>query len=182
MAVTQSNMIPLGSEASNFTLLDAVSGNRMNLYYLSSNIATVIMFICNHCSYVKYIQEHLVKFTRDYTDKKISFIAINSNNVNEYPEDSLDKMKEVSENFNFCFPYLFDETQSVAKAYKASCTPDFFVYDLDLKLVYRGQYDSSRPQNEIPVSGHDLGKALDLILENKTLNFEQIPSTGCNIK
>lgn len=182
MAVTPSNMVPLGTIAPDFTLPDTVSGRMMSLRELKSEIATVIMFICNHCPYVQHVQHELVRLANDYQPKGISFIAISSNDVVGYPDDAPDKMKEVAERLGYPFPYLYDETQEVAKAYDAACTPDFYIFDKDLKCVYRGQLDDSRPGNLIPVTGRDIRAALDSILRGEPVNPDQKPSVGCNIK
>lgn len=182
MALTPSNMIPLGTKAPDFKLLDAVSDSEMNLEQLKSDKATVIMFICNHCPYVKHVQQGLVELANDYISKGVSFIAINSNDVKNYTEDSPDNMKKVAERLGYPFPYLFDETQEIAKAYDAACTPDFYIFDGGLKLIYRGQMDDSRPGNGKPVTGLDIRKALDQILGGTTVSEDQIPSIGCNIK
>ncbi|MFA3783482.1 thioredoxin family protein [Melioribacteraceae bacterium 4301-Me] len=182
MAATPSAMIELGTTAPHFNLPDTISGKSMDLDELKSKHATVVMFICNHCPYVKHILSELVKLTNEYIQKGISFIAINSNDVISYPEDSPENMKKLAQEMGFAFPYLYDETQQVAKAYHAECTPDFFVYDKDLKLVYRGQFDDSRPKNNIPVTGKDLKNALDCILQGKEVDKNQKPSIGCNIK
>ncbi|NIP39058.1 MAG: thioredoxin family protein [Candidatus Dadabacteria bacterium] len=182
MALTPSNMIPLGTKAPDFNLPDAVSGNNINLTELKSDKATVIMFICNHCPYVKHVQTSLVELANDYIPKGVSFIAINSNDVANYPDDSPENMKKVAERLGYPFPYLFDETQEIAKAYTAACTPDFYIFDSELKLVYRGQMDDSRPGNGKPVTGEDIRKALDQILEGNIISEDQIPSIGCNIK
>jgi len=182
MALTPSNMIPLGTKAPDFKLLDAVSGNDLNLEQLKSDKATVIMFICNHCPYVKHVQQGLVELANDYISKGVSFIAINSNDVKNYTEDSPDNMKKVAERLGYPFPYLFDETQEIAKAYDAACTPDFYIFDESLKLIYRGQMDDSRPGNGKPVTGRDIRKALDQILGGTPVSEDQIPSIGCNIK
>ena len=182
MSAVQSRMVPLGTPAPYFKLPDAVSGKEFSLDDIKSDKATVIMFICNHCPYVKNIYKHLAEFTSEYLKKGIAFAGINSNNFIAYPDDAPDQMKEVAERLGYKFPYLVDETQEVAKAYQAECTPDFFVYDKDLKLVYRGQYDASRPGNGVPVTGSDLKAALDAILDGGEVPREQIPSIGCNIK
>jgi len=182
MARTPSVMIPLGSKASEFELLDARSANRVSLNRSKGRTATVIMFICNHCPFVKHVNPELVRIGNDYSGKGVSFIAISSNDVAQYPEDGPDTMKKVAAELNYPFPYLFDETQDVAKAYQAACTPDFFIYDKDLNLVYRGQLDSSRPGNDIPLSGKDIRAALDNIINNKPVSENQVPSIGCNIK
>ena len=182
MALTPSTMIPLGSVAPDFTLPDPVNGGENSLSILKSDIATVIMFICNHCPYVKHVQTGLVELANDYIPKGVSFIAINSNDVKNYPDDSPQRMKEVAESLSYPFAYLFDETQEVAKAYDAACTPDFFIYDKDLTLVYRGQMDDSRPGNGKPVTGNDIRHALDELISGKELSPDQVPSIGCNIK
>lgn len=182
MALTPSNMMPLGTRAPDFRLRCAVSGKEYTLDDLKSDKATVIMFICNHCPYVKHVQNGLVELANDYIPRGVSFIAINSNDVEKYPEDSPENMKKVAERLGYPFPYLFDETQDVARAYNAACTPDFYIFDGDLNCVYRGQMDGSRPGSGIPVTGEHIRKALDDILEGKSIDEEQIPSIGCNIK
>lgn len=182
MALTPSNMLPIGTEAPDFTLQDPVNGGEKSLNQLKSDKATVIMFICNHCPYVKHVQGGLVELGNDYVNKGVSFIAINSNDVKNYPDDSPERMEEVAQQFGYPFPYLFDETQGVAKAYDAACTPDFYIFDKDLKLVYRGQMDDSRPGNGKPVTGRDIREALDTILAGDTVGEGQVPSIGCNIK
>ncbi|OGU40338.1 MAG: alkyl hydroperoxide reductase [Ignavibacteria bacterium GWB2_35_12] len=182
MSATPSNMLPLGIAAPVFTLFDTVSGNTLSLGELKSALATVIMFLCNHCPYVKHINSELVSLSNNYLLKGISFIGISSNDVENYPEDSPESMKLTAEELGYKFPYLFDESQEVAKAYKAACTPDFYVFDKDLKLVYRGQFDDSRPGNGMAVTGSDIRSALDNILAGKHVSQEQKPSIGCNIK
>jgi len=182
MAETPSRMIPLGTKAPDFQLPDAVSGKMMALKELASETATVIMFICNHCPFVKHVQTELVNLANDYIPKGISFIAISSNDVEKYPADAPKYMIEVAQRFDFPFPYLYDETQEVAGAYDAACTPDFYIFDKNLELVYRGQLDDSRPGNMIPVSGRDIRLALDQILSGKPVFQDQKPSIGCNIK
>lgn len=183
MAETPSNMLDLGTAAPDFDLIDPKDNKSKSLQELKGSKGTLIMFICNHCPFVKHVNDELVKMANDYLDKGISFIAINSNDVDNYPEDSPEKMVAYSNKLGYPFPYLYDETQEVAKAYKAACTPDFYLFDSQLKLVYRGQLDSSRPGNNIPVTGEDLRKALDNLLSEKiTPEVEQKPSVGCNIK
>lgn len=182
MALTPSNMLPLGTKAPEFKLPDTVSGDELSLKEMRSEKATVIMFICNHCPYVKHVQKGLVELANDYIAKGVSFIAINSNDVENYPDDSPEHMRMVANELGYPFPFLYDETQQVAKSYDAACTPDFYVFDGDMKLVYRGQMDDSRPGNGKPVTGHDIRKALDRILEGEQVNSEQVPSMGCNIK
>ena len=182
MAVTPSTMISLGTKAPEFNLSDTVSGKNLSLQDLKSSKATLIMFICNHCPFVKHVNEALVKLANDYIPKGISFIAISSNDVANFPEDSPEKMKQTAKELGYTFPYLYDESQEVAHAYDAACTPDFFIYDKDLKLVYRGQLDDSRPSNGLPVTGKDIRNAFDLLLAGKNIPEEQRPSIGCNIK
>ena len=182
MPALETIQISLGFLAPDFNLPDTVSGTDKNLQGLKGEKATVMMFICNHCPFVKHVNEGLVQLANDYQDKGISFIAISSNDVENYPADHPDLMKKNAEDLNFPFPYLYDETQEVAKAYKAVCTPDFSVFDKDLKCVYRGQLDSSRPNNGIPVTGEDIRAALDAILAGKAVSAQQKPSIGCSIK
>lgn len=182
MARTPSNMLPLGTVAPDFKLLDTITDKMMRRSDLQSTTATAIMFICNHCPFVKHVQHELVRLAKDFQPRGISFVAISSNDVSEYPDDSPQRMREVAKEFGYPFPYLYDETQQVAKAYQAACTPDFYVFDRDLKCVYRGQLDDSRPGNGIPVTGKDLRAALDNILQSKPVNVNQKPSMGCNIK
>ncbi|NBI27912.1 thioredoxin family protein [Chengkuizengella marina] len=182
MAKTPSNMIPLKSIAPAFSLLEPLTGEQRTLDELKSHTATVIMFICNHCPFVIHVQEELVKLANDYIRKGISFIAISSNDVENYPDDSPEKMKEDAERLHYPFPYLYDESQKVAKAYEAACTPDFYIYDGNMTCVYRGQLDDSRPGNGKPVTGADIRKALDQILIGELVNDNQKPSLGCNIK
>ncbi len=182
MARTPSNMMPLGTQAPYFTLPDTVSGTSLSLSALASEKATVIMFICNHCPFVKHVDNELVKLTKDYNSKGVSFIAISSNDVRNYPQDSPELMKAEAEEVGYGFPYLYDETQEVAKAYDAACTPDFYIFDGNLKCAYRGQLDDSRPGNGKPVTGKDMRKALDEILMGTPVSGTQIPSLGCNIK
>ena len=182
MANTPSNMIPLGTQAPDFNLFDTVSQKKLSLQEVKGNKGTVIMFICNHCPFVIHINKDLVNIANAYAKKGIGFIAISSNDVVNYPQDDPDKMTIHAEENNYPFPYLYDETQDIAKAYDAACTPDLYVFNKNLNLIYRGQLDDSRPGNGIPVTGKDLKHALDCLLENKE-NFEsQKPSIGCNIK
>jgi thiol-disulfide isomerase/thioredoxin len=182
MVETPSSMVPLGTIAPKFSLPDTVSGKMMSLDELKSDQATVVMFICNHCPFVKHVQAQLVEVANDYLPKDVSFIAINSNDVNNYPEDSPDNMKKVAGRLGYGFPYLYDETQDVAKLYKAACTPDFFIFNGELELVYRGQLDDSRPGSRIPVTGEDIRFALDNVLAGEPVSPQQRPSVGCNIK
>ena len=182
MARTLSNMLPIGTKAPDFNLLDTVTDKNLSLNELKGLNGTVVMFICNHCPFVKHVNSEISKLAKDYLKKGISCIAISSNDVVNYPQDAPYLMKQNALNQGFVFPYLYDETQDVAKAYDAACTPDFYVFDQDLKLVYRGQLDDSRPENGIPVTGKDVRNALDSILENKPVSPHQKPSLGCNIK
>lgn len=182
MARTPSVMTPLGKKATDFVLPDTVSGKELSLVELKGKVATVIMFICNHCPFVKHINEGLVSLANDYKNKGIGFIAISSNDVSGYPEDGPEQMKLVAKQLKYPFPYLYDASQEVAKTYQAACTPDFFIYDDDLILAYRGQLDDSRPGNGIPVTGSDIRMALDHLLKKEPVQQQQKPSIGCNIK
>ena len=182
MSLTPSKMLPLGTKAPDFELINPVSSKQIRLSESKGEQGTVIMFICNHCPFVKYVNNELVTIANEYLNKGIGFIAINSNDIINYPEDApLEMIKTAKEN-NYSFPYLFDEFQEVAKAYDAACTPDFYLFDDQLKLVYRGQLDSSRPGNTIPVTGTDLRLAIDCTLNNTLQQVSQKPSMGCNIK
>ena len=182
MARTPSTMVALGTKAADFNLPDTVSGKQVSLSDIKGDVATVIMFICNHCPFVKHVNEELVKLGNDYKNKGIGFVAINSNDVINHPNDSPELMAQVAKKLKYPFPYLYDESQETAKAYDAACTPDFFIYNKDLHLVYRGQLDDSRPGNEIPVTGKDIRQALDRLINNEPIPQEQRASIGCNIK
>lgn len=183
MSRTDSTMMPLGTPAPEFTLPDTVSGADLRLADVAGAQATVVMFICNHCPYVKHVNTELVRLAEDYMPKGVGFVAISANDADERPEDGPEEMAEQAEALGYPFPYLYDETQEVAKAYDAVCTPDFFVFDADLKCAYRGQLDASRPGNDEPVTGADLRAALDSILDGEMIPDEaQTPSQGCNIK
>jgi peroxiredoxin len=182
MASTPSTMLPLGTPAPDFMLPDTVSGETLSLEDLKSDTATVIMFICNHCPYVKHVEHELVRLAKDYQPRGVSFIAISSNDIEAYPADSPEEMKRLAESLGFSFPYLFDESQDVAREYQAACTPDFYIFDGALKLAYRGQLDDSRPSNGMSVTGHDMRAALDTILKGEPVPEPQRPSIGCNIK
>ena len=178
-------MLPLGTPAPDFLLLNPVNNKYESLSQLKSPTATVIMFISNHCPFVKLIKNKLSDIAALYQNTQntnIKFIAINSNDIENYPEDSPEKMAEDSQLFSYSFPYLFDETQEVARAYQAACTPDFYIFDKDLLCVYRGQFDNSRPGNGISPTGEDLTQALDSIIQNLEVSKDQKPSLGCNIK
>lgn len=178
MALTESNMLPIGTIAPDFSLIDTVLDKTLSVNDLFSDKATVVMFICNHCPYVIHIKDELVRLAEDYTSKGVKFVAISSNDIEKYPQDSPEAMK------GFAFPYLFDETQEVARAYDAACTPDFYIFDGERKLRYRGRLDESRPrvENPRPVTGKDLRAALNAILANQMISDIQFPSMGCNIK
>ncbi len=182
MALTPSNMLSLGTKAPDFTLIDTISDKNITLDEAKGIHGTVIMFICNHCPFVKHVNAGMVKLANDYRSKGIGFIAISSNDVENYPADAPHLMKENAQQEGFTFPYLYDKTQEVAKAYDAACTPDFYIFDKDLKLVYRGQLDDSRPNNGIPVTGNDMRTALDALLNGEQIAELQKPSIGCNIK
>jgi len=182
MALTESTMLDLGTTAPDFALTDAVSGKTVGLDDFLGKKALLVMFICTHCPYVKHINEGLAKPGRDYVGQPIGIVAISSNDVTSHPDDSPAGLKQQAKTFGFSFPYLYDETQEVAHAYKAACTPDFFLFDGELRLVYRGQFDSSRPGNGIPVTGEDLRDAIDTVLAGKPVSADQRPSIGCNIK
>jgi len=182
MAATPTIQIPLGYTAPDFNLLDTTSNTFKSLDELKGEKATVIMFICNHCPYVKHVNKQLVQLANDYIPKGISFIAISSNDVENYPDDAPDKMSIVAKEENYPFPYLYDETQDIAKAYQAACTPDFSIFDKDLKCIYRGQLDDSRPKNDSIADGKDIRNVLECLLNNQEIPSTQIPSLGCNIK
>ena len=181
MARTPSNMVNLGTLAPSFKLLNTINNEIVISDNYFNKKGTIIMFICNHCPFVIHVLDEIVSITKKY-DKEISFIAISSNDIVNYPEDSPELMKKLAEEKKFNFPYLFDETQEVAKKYDAACTPDFFIYNSDKQLVYRGQLDNSRPGNDVPVTGHDLRKAIDSLIKGEEIDKNQKPSIGCNIK
>lgn len=182
MARTESNMLELGTNAPGFNLPDTISDQMVSFSSVKSDKATVVMFICNHCPYVIFVNEELVNLAKEYEAKGVAFVAISSNDVDNYPQDAPDKMKLHAAEVGYPFPYLYDETQEVAKAYDAACTPDFYVFDGNEKLVYRGQLDGARPHLDVPVTGQDLRAALDAVLTNQPVNDFQRPSMGCNIK
>ena len=182
MSRTESTMLALGTIAPKFELLDVSTGKHIRFEQSPEIKASVIMFICNHCPYVKHINSELTRLANDYLPKGVRFLAISSNDVENYPDDSPENMIITAETQHYPFPYLYDESQEVARAYHAACTPDFFVFDKNLSLVYRGQLDDSRPGNTIPVTGDSIRMALNCLIENKPLNIVQKPSLGCNIK
>ena len=182
MSKTLSTMIPLQTKAPAFSLLNTQDNQFLSLQEYKSDIATVIMFLCNHCPYVKHIQTKLVELAEKYQKKGIRFIAICSNDIEKYPADNPENMRREAEQHHYTFPYLYDETQDVAKAYQAACTPDFYVFDKNLLCVYRGRFDDATPGNNKPITGKDLSEALDAILLNKPVAENQTSSVGCNIK
>ena len=182
MSLTPSNMLALGTLAPHFNLLDTISDNYVDLQEVKGEKGTVIMFICNHCPFVVHVNSELVSIANYYSEKGVKFIAISSNDSLTYPQDGPSKMKTHANEVGYPFPYLYDESQKVAKAYDAACTPDLYVFDNELRLVYRGQLDDSRPGNGLPVTGNDLKYALDCLLNNKENLTTQKPSIGCNIK
>lgn len=182
MAITPSNMLALGSVAPEFNLIDTKSDRYIDLKAAKGTKGTVIMFICNHCPFVVHVNSELIALAKSYANKGFGFIAISSNSIATHPQDGPSHMKIHAQSVGYPFPYLYDESQGVARAYDAACTPDLYVFDADLKLTYRGQLDDSRPGNGIPVTGKDLRNALDCLIENKANTNQQKPSIGCNIK
>jgi len=182
MALTLSNPFEKGALAPNFNLLDVVSNKQITLQDIKGEVGTVVMFICNHCPYVIHVNEQLVSLANEYLEKGIGFVAISSNDTEKYPQDAPDKMKDVALDLQYPFPYLFDETQEVAKAYDATCTPDFYVFDKDLKSIYHGQLDESRPGNDKPNTGENIRKVLESLVINKEYLGDEKPSMGCGIK
>jgi len=182
MARTPSTMVSLGTKAPDFILPDTASGKQLSLNDIKGETGTMVMFICNHCPFVKHVNPELVKIANDYKNKGVGFVAISSNDAINYPDDAPHLMKQVATQLKYPFPYLYDESQETAKAYDAACTPDFFIYDKDIYLVYRGQLDDSRPGNEIPVTGKDIRNALDCLITGQPVPEMQRPSIGCNIK
>lgn len=182
MSLTPSKMIPLGTVAPDFTLIDSISNKLVSLSSVEGEKGTVVIFLSNHCPYVKHVNDEIVRVANDYHVTGFGFVAISSNDIEKYPQDAPKYMWETARKENYSFPYLFDETQEIAKSYDAACTPDFYLFDAELKLVYRGQLDNSRPGNGIPTNGRDLREALDNILNNNPQRKDQKPSMGCNIK
>lgn len=181
MALTPSTMLPLGTQAPDFSLPDT-DGKTVSRKDFDGKKGLLVMFICNHCPYVKHVRQELARIGEEYQKKDIGVVAINANDAANYPEDSPEAMKREKAAQGYTFPYLYDATQETAKAYTAACTPDFFVFDSRGRLVYRGQLDDSRPGNDTPVTGKDLRRALDTLLTGETISLEQKPSIGCNIK
>jgi len=182
MVMVESTMLPLGTTAPAFSLPDVVSGDTITLDTFADSQGLLVMFICQHCPFVKHVQEELARIGKDYGPKGVGIVAISANSLQTHPQDGPDNLKAQAEDLGFTFPYCFDETQDTAKRYTAACTPDFFVFDQDKKLVYRGQLDDSRPSNGVPVTGKDLRAALDAVLAGAPPADEQKPSVGCNIK
>ena len=175
-------MMPLGTAAPDFSLPDVVSGQTVSLADFKNSPARLVMFICNHCPYVKHVQAGMTQMAKDFQGHGITVVAISSNDAANYPDDAPDKMKEEARRAGYTFPYLFDESQSIARAYRAACTPDFFLFDAQGRLVYRGQMDDARRGNDLPVTGKSLRDAVDAVLAGKVVSPNQIPSLGCNIK
>jgi len=182
MARTESSMLPLGTQAPDFTLTDVVSGRKLSLADFERKDALLVMFICRHCPFVKHLEHALAALGHDYAASKLGIVAISSNDAVAHPADAPEGLAEQAREVGFVFPYLYDETQEVARAYDATCTPDFFLFDKDRKLVYRGQFDGSRPGNDVPVTGADLRQAIDSVLHDRPISPDQKPSLGCNIK
>jgi peroxiredoxin len=182
MAFKESNMLPLGTKAPSFRLPDTVSGLDLSFEDCKGEKGTIVFFLCNHCPYVIHVNSELVKIAKDYVASGIKCVAISSNDVEHYPDDSPDKMSIVAKVLRYSFPYLYDESQDIARAYDAACTPDIYVFDHEDKLYYRGRLDESRPKNDKPLSGQDLRAALDAMIDNRTAPEVQFPSAGCNIK
>lgn len=181
MAGVSSTMLALGTAAPDFSLPDT-TGKLVSLADYKQAPATLVVFLCNHCPYVKHVANEFAEFAREYQAKGVAVIGINANDVSTHPDDSPQKMAEEAKKIGYTFPYLYDETQEVAKSYRAACTPDFFLFDKDHKLAYRGQFDGSRPDNKIAVTGQDLRMALDAVLQDQPVPAEQKASMGCNIK
>ena len=181
MSLTPSTMVSLGTKAPDFSLPD-VKGKIVSLSDYADRKALLVVFMCNHCPYVKHIRYDFAKLAKEYQDRGVAVVGINANDVDSYPEDGPEDMARVAQEVGYTFDYLYDSSQEVAKAYRAACTPDFFLFDGDRKLFYRGQMDSSRPGNDIPITGQDLRDALDRLLEGSEAPEIQRPSMGCNIK
>jgi len=182
MARTASTMLDLGTLAPDFQLPDVVSGETISLESFAGKKGLLAMFICCHCPFVKHVQDELARLGQDYQDKSLAIVAINANDVANYPDDAPDRMKEMAATLGFTFPFCYDASQETAKTYTAACTPDFFLFDGDRRLVYRGQLDNSRPSTDIPVTGQDLRAAINALLGDQPVSSEQKPSIGCNIK
>lgn len=181
MALTASTMLPLGTAAPAFRL-PATDGSEVSLDTVRDSKLLLIAFICNHCPFVKHIRSHFAQLAREYQKRGVAFVAINSNDIAAFPQDDMEHMREEVATVGYTFPYLLDETQQIARAYDAACTPDFYLFDADRKLIYRGQLDDSRPGNDIPISGRDLRAAMDAALAGEAVDSQQKPGMGCNIK
>ncbi len=182
MTLTPSSMLPLGTSAPDFKLQDVTTGRMRALQDLRGGRGLLLMFICNHCPYVKHINGELVKLAHDFAASDLGFAAVSSNDAETYPQDGPEQMKQHAEDLGYPFPYLYDATQSVARAYQAACTPDFFLFDAEMQLVYRGRLDASTPGNNVALDGKDLRAAMEALLEGTPIPVEQHPSVGCNIK
>lgn len=182
MALTASTMLPLGTKAPNFELTDVVSGKLISLSNYAGKQGVLIMFICQHCPFVKHIKTQLAQLSSDYASSKLGIIAISSNDISSHPDDAPEHLQAMAQELSLTFPICYDESQEVAKAYTAACTPDFFLFDSHQQLAYRGQLDDSRPSNGKPVTGKDLRAAVEALLADKSVSVEQAPSIGCNIK
>lgn len=182
MVRTASTMLPLGTTAPDFSLTDVVSGDALSLASFKGKKGLLVMFICQHCPFVKHIEDQLGQIGQDYIPSGMAILAVSANSIETHPQDDPDNMRQQVQRANFNFPYAYDATQEVAKSYTAACTPDFFLFDSDFKLVYRGQLDDSRPGNDVPVTGSDLRAALDKVIAGAAMPEEQKPSIGCNIK
>jgi peroxiredoxin len=182
MAATESTMLALGTPAPDFALPDVVSGGTIGLETFAGSKALLVMFICPHCPYVKHIQQALGSMGKDYAKKDLGIVAISSNDTLQYPDDAPDGLRRQAEECGFDFPYCYDESQAVARAYEAACTPDFYLFDAARKLAYRGQFDGARPKNDVPITGADLRAAIHAVLAEAPVNADQRPSIGCNIK
>lgn len=182
MAAVESNMLPLGTKAPYFQLFDTVSKDLVSIDNLKSDKATVVFFICNHCPYVHHIMKRFLEIANEFIPKGVRFAAISSNDVDNYPQDHPDIMKTIADMSRFPFPYLYDETQSVAKVYQAACTPDFYIFDKEMKLAYRGRFDETRPQSGVEATGIDFKNALQDIGDGNEVKAKQLPSIGCSIK
>ncbi len=182
MARTASTMLDLATTAPDFALPDVVTGETISLASFAGKKGLLVMFICRHCPYVKHVQDQLAKIGQDYVGKDLGMVAISANDADKYPDDGPDSLKEMAKELGFNFPLCYDASQATAKAYTAACTPDFFLFDANFRLAYRGQLDDSRPGNELPVTGQDLRTAIEIVLADQTPSPEQKPSIGCNIK
>ncbi len=182
MALTTSTMLPLGTKAPDFYLPDVVSGQKISLETFAGKQALLVMFICRHCPFVKHLQGELARIGQDYSNADLGIVAISANDAANYPDDAPNQLREMAQQLGFTFAFCYDESQETAKAYTAACTPDFFLFDANQQLVYRGQLDDSRPSNNLPITGKDLRSAIDAVLAGSPVHPDQKPSIGCNIK